>query len=124
MIKQIDHVIGDLQKQVTHFRRGAGKPICVAVVGVNHAPYTVGYEGERAFKTDGKSNRHPAQEAAEAMRRLRAEAAPSFNEFIILPYAATNEPPFLSRGSTPRRHRRTTVRHLCVSAVNTRVAFD
>jgi hypothetical protein len=94
MIKQIDRVIGDLQKQVTHFRRGAGNPICVAVVGVNHAPYTVGYEGERAFKTDGKSNRHPAQEVAEAMRRLRAEAAPSFNEFIILPYAATNEPPF------------------------------
>jgi hypothetical protein len=59
MIKQIDRVIGDLQKQVVHFKRGSGNPICVAVVGINHAPYTVGYEGERAFRTDGKANRHP-----------------------------------------------------------------
>jgi hypothetical protein len=94
MIKQIDRVVGDLQKQIGQFKHGGGNPICVAVVGVNHAAYTVGYEGERAFKTDGKGNRHPAQEAAEAIRRLRADAAPFFNEFVILPYSATNEPPF------------------------------
>jgi hypothetical protein len=94
MIKQIDRVIGDLQKQVAQFKRGAGNPICVAIVGVNHAQYTVGYEGDRAFKTDGKGNRHPFQEAAEAERRLTANAAPYFDEFILLPYIATNEPPF------------------------------
>ncbi len=94
MIKQIDRVIGDLQKQVEHFRRGAGNPICVAIVGINHAAYTVGYEGDRAFKTDGKANRHPCQEAHEAERRLRAEAAPRFDEFVILRYSATNEDPF------------------------------
>lgn len=94
MIKQIDRVIGDLQKQVIHFRRGAGTPICVAVVGINRAQYGTGYEGTRSFRTDGKTHRHPYQEAAEAERRLQANAAPHFDEFIILRYDAINEPPF------------------------------
>lgn len=94
MIKQIDCVIGDLQKQVIQFRRGGGNPICVAIVGINHAQYTVGYEGERAFRTDGRGNRHPYQEAPEAEKRLIADAAPHFDEFIILHYSATNEPPY------------------------------
>jgi hypothetical protein len=94
MLKQIDRVIGDLQKQVAHFRRGGGNPICVAVVGINRAPYTVGYEGERAFRTDGKANRHPQQEAPEAERRLLADAAPHYDEFVVLHYTATNELPF------------------------------
>ena len=70
MIKQIDRVIGDLQKQVVQFKRGGGNPICVALVGINHAPSAVGYEGDRAYRTDGKAHRHPAQEAVEAERRL------------------------------------------------------
>jgi hypothetical protein len=94
MIKQIDRVIGDLQKQVAQFKRSGTNPICVAVVGINQAAYTVGYEGERSFRTDGRSNRHPIQEAAEAERRLRAEAEPYYDEFVVLNYAATNEPPF------------------------------
>ena len=94
MIKQIDRVIGDLQKQVTHFKRGGGNPICVALVGINHAQYTIGYEGDRAFRTDGKANRHPFQESLKAEQRLQAEAAPCFDEFIILHYTATNEDPF------------------------------
>jgi hypothetical protein len=94
MIKQIDRVISDLQKQTNHFRRGSGTPILVAIVGINHAPHCTGYEGTRSFKTDGKANRHPYQEAAEAERRLLASAAPSFDEFVVLHYNATNEPPF------------------------------
>lgn len=94
MIKQIDRVTGDLQKQVVHFKRGGGTPISVGIVGINHAQYTTGYEGTRAFKTDGKANRHPYQEAPEAERRLLADAAPHFDEFIVLHYEATNEPPF------------------------------
>ena len=95
MIKQIDRVIGDLHKQVEHFKRSDGNAICVAVVGINHAAYTVGYEGEPATRTTGKGGYlHPIQEAAEAERRLRSEAAPRFDEFVTLPYKATNEPPF------------------------------
>lgn len=46
MIKQIDRVINDLRNQVTQFKRGGGRPICVAIVGINCADHTVGYEGE------------------------------------------------------------------------------
>ncbi len=37
---------------------------------------------------------HPVQEAAEAERRLRADALPAFDEFVVLRYRATNEDPF------------------------------
>lgn len=94
MIKQIDRVINDLQRQVAHFKSRSGTPICVGVVGINHADYCTSYEGDRAFRTDGKSNRHPIQEAAEAERRLLNNAAPDYDEFIILHYSATNEEPY------------------------------
>jgi hypothetical protein len=95
MIKQIDRVINDLRNQVVQFKRGGGAPICVAVVGINQAESTVGYEGDRPFPTTGKHGfLHPFQEAPEAERRLRAAAAPDFDEFLILPFKATNEPPY------------------------------
>jgi hypothetical protein len=94
MIKQIDRVITDLCNQVTQFRKG-GNPICVAVVGVNHAERYTSYEGERAFTTTGRGGYlHPSQEAASAERRLVAEAKPAFDEFLVLPYMATNASPF------------------------------
>lgn len=95
MIKQIDRVINDLRNQVAQFRRGGGHPICVGVVGINEAESTVGYEGERPFPTTGKAGfLHPVQEAPEANRRLRALAAPDFDEFLILRFKATNAEPF------------------------------
>jgi len=94
MIKQIDRVIGDLLKQISHFKRGGGNPICVGVVGINHAEYCTGYEGTRSYRTDGRSYRHPIQEAAQAEHRLTANVAQAFDEFIILRYRAENEPPF------------------------------
>ncbi len=95
MIKQIDRVISDLSNQVTQFRRGGGDPICVAVVGINHAEFVVGYEGDRPFPTTGRGGFvHPIQEAAEAERRLREHAQPSFDEFVILRFRATNATPF------------------------------
>ncbi len=94
MIKQIDRVIGDLRKQIDHFQRGGGDPLCVGIVGVNFANRCTGYEGERATRTDGKRHKHPSQEAAEAISRLTADASDRFNEFLILRYRATNEPPY------------------------------
>jgi hypothetical protein len=96
MIKQIDRVIGDLRKQVEQYQRGAGasKPICVGVVGINHAQVTTSYEGERAFMTDGKRYKHPYQEADEAERRLVDKAAPTYDHFLILRYRASNVDPY------------------------------
>jgi hypothetical protein len=93
MLKQIDRVMNDLQNQARHFRR-KGTPICVAVVGINTAQVTTGYEGDRWYVTDGKSHKHPFQEAAEAERRLREEVEPLFDEFVVLRYRATNATPF------------------------------
>ncbi|MBN1459290.1 MAG: hypothetical protein JXA57_07125 [Armatimonadetes bacterium] len=94
MIKQIDRVRSDLVGQVEQFQRGAGDPICVGIVGINQAPYCVSYEGERVFMTDGRLHAHPSHEAAEAEARLRAGAAPRFDEFLVLRYRATNEEPY------------------------------
>ena len=95
MIKQIDRVTGDLRKQVAQFRRGGKKAISVGIVGINHAAHTVSFEGDRATPTTGRGGfPHPIQEAEEAERRLRANAAPEFDEFIVLRYRATNEQPF------------------------------
>jgi len=95
MIKQIDRVISDLRNQVEEFNKGGGNPICVGIVGVNHAEKYVGYEGDRAYPTTGKGGfLHPLQEAEEAEKRLGELAASAFHEFLTLSYIATNEPPF------------------------------
>lgn len=94
MIKQIDRVINDLDKQVEHFRRGGGNPICVAIVGINSADHYVSFEKDRTYPTDGKTYQHPIQEAAKAETRLLAEVARAYDEFVILRFRATNERPF------------------------------
>jgi hypothetical protein len=96
MIKQIDRVKNDLANQVVEFRHreGSRPPICVAVVGINFAEVTTGYEGDRSYRTDGGHHKHPIQEADEAARRLVSVAA-KYDEFLILKYRAKNEPPYL-----------------------------
>lgn len=94
MIKQIDRVMNDLRGQVTHFRRGGGNPICIGIVGINHADRYVSYEGKRSFKTTGRGGfPHPIQEADHAATRL-AEAGSAFDEFLVLQFRATNERPY------------------------------
>lgn len=62
---------------------------------MNHAEQYTSYEGERAFATTGRDGYlHPVQEAASAERRLIAEAKPTFDEFLVLRFKATNAPPF------------------------------
>ncbi len=94
MIKQIDRVINDLRTQSDHFRASSPRAICVAIVGVNHAANYVSVEGNRKFATDGKHAKHPIQEASEAIARLRSLALPKFDEFLVLPFSATNIKPF------------------------------
>jgi hypothetical protein len=55
----------------------------------------VGYEGDRPFPATGTGGfLHPFQEAPEAERRLRAQAADEFDEFLVLRFRATNEGSF------------------------------
>ena len=94
MIKQIDRVIGDLQRQVTMFKKHGGNPICIGFVGINWSNSYTSYEGRRRFPTDGKKYKHPIQEAADAEDRLRKDALPGFDEFLILTFMATNIRPY------------------------------
>jgi hypothetical protein len=94
MIKQIDRVIGDLIRQVEEFRRHGGNPICIALVGINHAEQYTSYEGDRPWPTDGRKHKHPIQEAVEAENRLRDRALPAFDEFLFLRFRAANVPPY------------------------------
>jgi hypothetical protein len=93
MIKQIDRVISDLCGQARHFREKSPHAVSVGIVGLNHASEYVSYEGDRAYVT-GQSGPHPVEEATEARRRLMAKADGCFEEFLIVPFSATNRPPY------------------------------
>lgn len=95
MIRQVGRVISDLEKQILQFKKKKGTPITLAVIGINHAPYYTSYEGETPWPTTGKGKyKHPFQEAAAAEKRLREEVEQQFDEFLVLPFVATNAPPY------------------------------
>lgn len=95
MIKQIDRVINDLRNQAVQFQKSEQRAFCVAVVGINQAQSYVSFEGRRSFPTTGKGGYlHPIQEAADAEHRLLESASPSYNEFLVLKFRATNKRPF------------------------------
>jgi hypothetical protein len=91
--KQIQERISSLKEQATAFRHKNPDVICVAMVGINYAPSYLAYEKQRTQLTDGKEYPHPSQQAAAAEARARAELQSHFEEVIILPFVATNQPP-------------------------------
>lgn len=95
MIKQIDRVKSDLANQVQNFnhRAGSSNPICVGIVGINYADVTTGYEGDRAYRTDGGKFKHPIQEAEQARQRL-SSVRDLYDEFLVLRFKARNEEPY------------------------------
>jgi modification methylase len=93
MIKQIDRVMNDLLNQRQEFKKAGGNPVTVGIVGINQAPHYLSFEGERQYPTDGTKYKHPVQEAADAERRLVDNVQASFDEFVILRFRATNQPP-------------------------------
>jgi len=94
MIKQIDRVTSDLCGQAGHFKRKSPDAVPVGLVGLNMAESYISYEGDREYPTGGKLGPHPAHEAPEAERRLLMDAEPCYREFLVLPFRATNRPPF------------------------------
>ncbi|OGN83433.1 MAG: hypothetical protein A2X23_04755 [Chloroflexi bacterium GWC2_73_18] len=104
MIKQIDRVISDLCRQSGHFRTKSPHAVTVGIVGLNHADFAVSYEGGRSYPT-GEYGPHPIAEAPEAERRLRDSAEPCYDEFLILPFKATNVDPYPFEWVEPDRLR-------------------
>lgn len=96
MLKQIDRVMNDLEKQVGSWRSFAPQAITVAIVGINHAPFASSFEGERETRTDGRKHKHPIDEAPEAESRIRSRIVERriYDEVLILRYKATNIPPY------------------------------
>jgi len=96
MIKQIDRVVNDLEKQVRQWQAVTRDVVTLAIVGINCAERTTGYEGEKATPTDGRTHKHPIQEAAAAEQRIRERVVERriYDEVLLLRYRATNEPPY------------------------------
>jgi hypothetical protein len=87
--KQIDRVISDLENFALRMKLLNERAINVAVVGVNCESDYVGHEGDRAFK-----HRLRAQEPAAAMARLSTRLLDRYDELVLLPFLATNQPPY------------------------------
>lgn len=94
MLKQIDRLTSDLCGQAKHFREKSDDSIRVGIVAINQSAVYTSYERERSYRTDGREYPHPSQEASEAERRLLDTARPCYDEFIVLPFSATNEAPY------------------------------
>jgi hypothetical protein len=96
MLKQIGRVCTDLNNQKTEFATHAGSrpPISVAIVAVNFAEIYCSYEKKRKYVTDGRTYRHPSQEAGKAKERLEALVRPNYDFFMLLEYSATNMKPY------------------------------
>lgn len=102
MMKQVDRVVGDLEKQVKQWERITDKDrlLSIAIIGINWAAYTVSYEGQgetaRIYKTGGGRYAHPIDEAPKVLARIQQEVIDRdfYDEVLILNYAAHNEAPF------------------------------
>ena len=90
MIAQIDRVTTDLRNQADVFRKLNPNCIAIGIVGVNHALEYVGREGKRSYV----AKKPPAKESAEIIRRLDRDVRAKYDEFLVLPYSATNKSPF------------------------------
>lgn len=96
MIKQLDRVGTDMLNQAAEFRKHGNQPICVGLVGINHASQYTSFEGDREWVTNGLAGqRHPSQEAASAETRLAERVNPAFDEVVFLKFLATNSPPYV-----------------------------
>jgi hypothetical protein len=102
MIKQIDRVVSDLCGQGRHFKTKSPDAVSVGIVGINVADHYVSFEGARRYPT-GEYGPHPYHEAPEAERRLLTSADVCLDELLILPFKATNDPPFPFEWARPRQ---------------------
>lgn len=86
--KQVDRVISDLSSFGRKMKALSENCINLAIVGVNYESDYVGYEGERPFRDRLRSRE------AEIVTAKLGEVSKDYDEFLILPFKATNQPPF------------------------------
>ena len=103
--KQVQERVSSLTDQAAVFRNGNPDVICVAIVGINYAPSYLAYEGERTQLTDGRKYAHPIQQAAGAEAKVRADLHNVYEEVIVLPFVATNQPPLAFQWANSARVR-------------------
>jgi hypothetical protein len=95
MSKNIGRTMSVLRDQAKDFKNKSPDAITVGIVGVNHAPEYVSYEGERSYATTGKGDaRHPIQEAPATVERLHRDVESAFDEFLVIRFSATNISPY------------------------------
>ena len=94
MIKQIDRVAGDLAKQADDFRSVTSNALTLGIVGVNRASCYTSYEGSRTYDKPENGDKAPIDEASAAIGFLKEHAEPSFDEFLIVNFEATNREPY------------------------------
>jgi hypothetical protein len=91
-LKQIDRVITDLTGSAVSLKTKSPKAITVGFAAVNYSESWTGIEGTRTFPVQRKPAK-ALQESEETSRRLIELARPSFDEFVLLKFKATNQPP-------------------------------
>ena len=90
MIAQIDRVMNDLVGQSRVFTKLSRESIKIGIVGVNFAHEYVGHEGERTHVAKFA----PSKDSLEVIRRLDEQVRSHFDELLIIPFRATNRPPY------------------------------
>jgi len=92
-LKQIDRVLQDLTGSAVSLKEKSASAITVGFAAVNYSEGWTGMEGTRSFPVVRKPHR-ALQESEETSRRLLETARPAFDEFVLLKFKATNQPPF------------------------------
>ena len=98
-LSQVDRVISDLANFAARVRRVNPQSISVAIVGMNLSKRYRAYEGERTHE-DRELRGH---EAPTATRKIEEQLREVYDELLILPFEATNIPPYPFTWATPQR---------------------
>ncbi len=89
MLRQVDRVISDLNKQARVFEELSRKAPTGAIVGLNWANDYLSFEGDRTTV----ARKAPSREAGEVRRRIQ-EQVRDYDELLFLEFKATNREPY------------------------------
>lgn len=92
-LRQIDRVLNDLTGSAASLKEKSANAITVGFAAVNYSERWTGMEGTRSFPVERKPQR-AVQESDETSRRLVDIAGPTFDEFLLLKFKATNQTGF------------------------------